>query len=171
MPYASYILIAACIILVIFCIQAIFFVWSLNGKIRQQEEKIDQIFLARINKIPSLIEFLRPHVVRQEAFDRTIGIHITSLISSRESVYDILENNQELTREFEFLLKLSEKVPELIHNSLFQYLKHAIIFHQEHIAQEIDIYNILVARFNRMIRIKNLTIIGYLYPKDPKIVI
>jgi len=171
MPYAYYILVAACIILVIFCIQAIFFVRSLDGKIKQQEDKIEGIFLARINKIPSLVEFLRPYVVRQEAFDRTIDIHITSLISNKESVYDILENNENLTREFEFLLRLSEKVPELTYNSMFQYLKHAIIFQQERINEEIGIYNVSVARFNHMVRVKNLTLIGLLYPAQSKIVI
>lgn len=107
---------------------------------------------------------MRPYVEREEAFDSIIRVHTEVMIEEFQSIYDILAHNSILQRDFLFLMQLSMQIQRLQKDAYFLYIRDFIIDYERRMNSEFDHINFAIKKWNRFIRIKNRTLIGYLLP-------
>lgn len=152
------------ILLLIYCgIYISFYIFFLL-RVKKEERAILDIFLRKISKVPALIEVMRPFIAKKEAFEPLIEVHTETMISSTDSLYDILSHNARLQNEFLFLMKLSMHVPDLQKHEYFLYIRDFIIQYERTMRARFVHMNQAIADWNRFIHIKNMTGIGYLFP-------
>lgn len=130
----------------------------------REERIIVWSFLAKVSKIPALIEVMRPYVVDMSVFDEITSLHSSSMIHRYEGIYDLLEQNARIEREFLFLMKLSVQVQLLQKNEYFLYMRDFIIQHERDIYVHFSLYNNAVRSWNTFVFIKNCTLIGMMLP-------
>jgi hypothetical protein len=85
--------------------------FMLGKRLTRQEDAVIRVFLAKISKIPALIEVMRPYVADPKAFDAIIALHSEAMIRRYDALYDLLEQNARIEHEFSFLMKLSMQIP------------------------------------------------------------
>lgn len=107
---------------------------------------------------------MRPFIVKKEAFDSIIEVHTETMISSTDSLYDVLAHNARLQNEFLFLMKLSMHAPELQKHEYFLYIRNFIIDYERSMRARFSNMNHAIAQWNKFVHIKNVTGIGYLLP-------
>ncbi len=130
----------------------------------REEERILDIFVSKVSKIPALIEVMRLHVVDEKAFDDITRLHSESMIQRYDTIYDLLEQNARIEHEFLFLLKLSMQIPALQKHEYFVYIRDFIISYERDMRSRFSLYNHAVDSWNRFIFIKNSTIIWLILP-------
>lgn len=138
-------------------------------KIIEMEEKIIDLFFAKINKIPALVELMKKYIKKNDIFEDVIYLHKLGIIYNVDSIYSILNLNLRTYKELQFLIKLSQKVPEINKNWNFLYIKNYISFHEKDIEKEIAMINIEFAKYNKLITLKNITLIWLLFPLEKKL--
>jgi hypothetical protein len=118
------------ILLVLFCIAlAVYAIayFVLAKRLTRQENSVISVFLAKISKIPALIEVMRPYVADPKAFDSIITLHSEAMIRRYDTLYDLLEQNARIEHEFGFLMRLSMQIPILQKDEYFLYIRDFII--------------------------------------------
>ncbi|MBS9784379.1 LemA family protein [Candidatus Gracilibacteria bacterium] len=156
-------LIVAIVIAVYLFVYFVFFTFF-RARLRRPEQKIIDIFLAKVAKIPSLIEVMRAEVVDEKAFDVITKLHSGAMIYKYDSIYSLLENNKKIHDEFGFLMKLSMQIPSLQKNELFVYIRDFIIKYERNMKKDFSAYNSAVNTWNTFVKIKNFTILGLILP-------
>jgi hypothetical protein len=130
------------------------------GKIlTRQEGAVIVVFLAKISKIPALIEVMRPYVADPEAFSSIITLHSEAMIRRYDTLYDLLEQNARIEHEFSFLMKLSMQIPRLQKDEYFLYIRDFIIQYERDMRSHFSGVNTAVSHWNRFIMIKNMSVI------------
>lgn len=155
--------------LVILFLVYIGFYLYLSSKVKDNEEKIIDMFLKKVSKIPALIEVMRPYVAREESFRAIIEAHTQVIIESTHSIYDILGHDGKIQNEFAFLMKLSVQIPDLQKHEYFLYVRNFILEYGKIMKQSYANFNKFVILWNKFIRIKNYTWIGLFFPGKAKI--
>lgn len=146
-----------------------FFTFSiLNKKVKKVESKIIGTFIAKVSKIPGLIEVMRPNIVDVTAFETITKLHTVAMIRKYETIYVLLEHNARIQSEFMFLMKLSVQIPELQKNGQFIYIREFVMKYEKYIKDNFADYNNSVEKWNKFIFIKNCTIIGLVLPGKMK---
>lgn len=79
-------------------------------------------------------------------------------------MYDILENNGRIHREFLFLMKVSVRLRDMQKNGNFLYIRDFIIFYENTIARELLFLNSDIKKYSDLLQKKDLTIVGLLFP-------
>ncbi|MDD5197591.1 MAG: hypothetical protein PHN60_01885 [Candidatus Gracilibacteria bacterium] len=143
-----------------FFFQAIF----LKKAIQRREQKIIALYKEKIDKIPAFIEIMSKNTVYKDIFLEIIHLHKIAIISNIGSIYDILENNSRIHREFLFLMKVSAHIRDLHKNGNFLYIRDFIIFYENTISKELLFLNSDIERYNGLLRKKDLTLVGLLFP-------
>lgn len=133
-------------------------------RVKKEERALLDIFLHKISKVPALIEVMRPFIVKKEAFDPLIEVHTETIISSTDSLYDILSHNARFQNEFLFLMKLSMHVPELQKHEYFLYIRDFIVQYERTMRARFTNMNQAISSWNQFVHIKNMTGIGYFLP-------
>lgn len=124
------------------------------------------IFLQKTSKIPALIEVMRPFVAKEEAFDSIIELHTEAMIQECHSIYDILGLNAKLQNDFLFLMQLSVRIPTLQKNEYFVYIRNFVIEYERMMRSHFSGLNKAIRYWNTFIKIKNMTVIGLLFPGE-----
>jgi hypothetical protein len=150
-----------CILLLIIYIA--FYIFFLSA-VKREERALLDIFLRKISKVPALIEVMRPYIVKPEAFDPITRVHTMTIIESSDSLYDILAHNASLQNEFLFLMKLSQHAAGLQKHEYFLYIRDFIISYERDMKSKFLSMNQVIQNWNRFVRIKNMTLVGYLLP-------
>ena len=163
--FTSYPLLTISIVaIVIILLVYIAFYMLFARRVKVLEQGVLEVFLRKVSKIPALIEVMRPYISKKEAFAPIIEVHTESMISSTDSLYDILSYNARLQNEFLFLMKLSVQVPELQKHEYFLYIRDFIIEYERTMRSRFAATNEAIHDWNHFITIKNMTGIGYLLP-------
>jgi len=136
----------------------------LRDRIRRREGKIIELYREKTDKIPALVEIMRKHTAFDDIFIELIHLHKIAIISNVTSVYDLLESNDRIHREFLFLMKVSMKISGLHKDGNFLYVRDFIMFYESNITKEIRSLNLDIERYNALRSKKNLTIVGILFP-------
>ncbi len=136
----------------------------LKNQILRVEKKIIQTFLLKVSKIPALIEVMREYVVDEGAFDTVTELHSDVMVRQFDSIYTLLEHNARIHREFLFLMKLAVQIDALQKNEQFLYIRDFIISYERNLKKDFDAYNRTVSRWNTFVNIKNMTLIGIIFP-------
>lgn len=158
----------------LFCIYIVLIVSLLKlqlNKIEEIEEQIIDQFFAKINKIPALVEIMKKYIKKDDIYEDIIYLHKLWIIYNVDGIYSILNLNFRTYKELQFLIKLSQRIPEITKNWNFLYIKNYISFHEKDIEKEIWIINIEFAKYNKLITLKNLSVIWLLYPLEKRILI
>jgi len=135
-----------------------------RSRIFRVEKKIIHTFLLKVSKIPALIEVMRPYVVDEKAFDSVTELHSDAMTRRFDSIYALLEHNARIHREFLFLMKLAVQIDDLQKNAQFLYIRDFIIDYERNMKKDFDLYNQAVEQWNTFVNIKNLTLVGILFP-------
>lgn len=160
-------LILLAIFVVFLTIYAIFYI-ILKKKVQKVETAMIEKFLLKVSKIPALIEVMRQFVADESAFDTLTKLHSTGIINKYETIYVLLEHNARIQAEFAFLMKLSMQIPDLQKHGQFIYIRDFIMKYEKNIKEYFTNYNTEVEKWNRFVKIKNVTIIGFLLPGKKK---
>ncbi len=151
------------VVVTLFLLYGIAF-FFLRSQIQRKEHKIVELFLAKIAKIPALIEVMRPYVVDDTAFATITSLHSETMVQRYVSIYDLLENNARIQNEFLFLMKLSMRIPELQKDEYFLYIRDFIIRAEKDIHASFIFFDTDIVRWNRFIKMKNTTLVGFFLP-------
>lgn len=137
----------------------------LASNIEKSEQAVVDIFLQKISKIPALIEVMRPYVVDEKsAFNLMIHLHSEAIIHEFTHIPNIMEHNARINDQYSFLMRLSMAIPELQKNTYFIYIREYLISYDRTMKSSIPHYNTLIKRWNIFVRIKNWTLIWFLFP-------
>ncbi|MDD5376795.1 MAG: hypothetical protein PHH16_01630 [Candidatus Gracilibacteria bacterium] len=136
----------------------------LSKAIQRREQKIISLYKEKIDKIPAFIEIMSKHTAYKDIFLELIHLHKVAIISHVGSIYDLLENNSRIHREFLFLMKVSARIQDLHRNGNFLYIRDFIIFYENTLSKELLFLNSDIECYNRLLQKKNLTIVGLLFP-------
>lgn len=157
--------------LTIYCI-FILFIYLLKNKIEVLEKEIIQLFKEKNNQIPSIFEITKGNVNKhKEIFNEILSLKkkdflensIYSKISEKSNTYKKIHN------EFNFIFRICNKNPKLNKIWNFLLLKDIIILKSYNIWQKIELYKKIIIKFNRLILIKNISIIWLIIPISKKI--
>ena len=107
---------------------------------------------------------MRPYVARNDMFQSIIRLHTMVMIEEIHSIYDILEHNSRLQKEFLFLMQLSVHIPEIQKHEYFLYIRNFVIEFEHQMRAEYSEMNRAIRFWNLFVHGKNLTLIGYLLP-------
>jgi len=113
---------------------------------------------------------MKQYTNHPDIFEDILYLHKLGIIYNIKTIYDLLELNKKINREFQFLMKLSAKIPELHRDGNFLYIRNYVIFYENSLEKTIDTLNNDFASYNRLIKIKNLSILGFLFPFQEKMV-
>lgn len=149
-------------VLVFFVI--VFQILILRKKIDAQEQKIITLYREKIDKIPAFIEMMRKYTPYNDIFLELTHLHKIAIISNISSVYDILEINSRIHREFLFLMQVSTKIHNLNRDGNFLYIRDFITFYEDQMNKEFLYFGTNIDHYNSLLNKKNLTIIGILFP-------
>ena len=164
------------IIIWIFVFLVFIFYMILKRKERQintLEDKIKNIFLERTWIVPALFEVSRSQLNQHETiFHEILQLRKLEFAQSeKDSIYKMLPTKKLIHYEINFIFQLCNKHPRLIRKAKFIYLRNVIIEKSALLWKNIIYYKKSVTLFNRLITVKNFTIIGFLLPIRKKIVI
>ncbi len=136
----------------------------LSWRVKRLEGELLDLFIKKTSKIPALIEVMRPYVDKSESFSPIIRVHTEVMIEELQSIYDILSHNAQIQSNFLFLMQLSVHVPWLQKDEYFLYIRDFIIDYEKRMKADLDLIHSAIQKWNKFIRIKNGTLIGYLLP-------
>lgn len=148
----------------------IYLIKNAYKNINAKETYIIEVFFWKVNKIPALVEIMKQYTNHPDIFEDILYLHKLGIIYNIKTIYDLLELNKKINREFQFLMKLSAKIPELHRDGNFLYIRNYVIFYENSLEKTIDTLNNDFASYNRLIKIKNLSILGFLFPFQEKMV-
>jgi hypothetical protein len=100
-----------------------------------------------------------------------IRLHRATIITRIDSIYDLLELNNRIHREFLFLMKVSAKIRDLHRNGNFLYIRDFLAFYETNINKLILEYNREVIDYNNLVVLKNYSLIGLFVPIQKKLTI
>jgi hypothetical protein len=102
---------------------------------------------------------MKLHTVHGDICTEMIRLHRAAIVSRTESVYDFLELNSRIQREFSFLMKVSAKIQDLHRDGNFLYIRDFLMFYEMNMTRMIESYNRSVTDYNRLIVYKNYSLI------------
>lgn len=152
----SFVFFLLCVLSLAFIVYVIAY-FVLSKRLTRQEGAVISVFLAKISKIPALIEVMRPYVTDNKAFDAIIMLHSEAMIRRYDTLYDLLEQNARIEHEFSFLMKLSMQIPQLQKDEYFLYIRDFIMQYERNMRTHFGGVNSVVTSWNRFILIKNMT--------------
>lgn len=142
-----------------------------SKKLKNKEMFIIELFFNKLNKIPALIEIMKKYVSDLEIYEEMIYLHKLWIIYNIKSVYDLLDLNNRINKEFSFFIQISSKTNKLYKNWSFIYIRNYIAFYESQIENNIKEYNIEVSKYNKLVQLKNVSIIWLFIPIQYKIII
>lgn len=161
-----YLVLAFILIGVVFIVFTMFLfqILSLRKTILLREQRIISLYKEKIDKIPAFIEIISKKTIHTDIFLEIIHLHKVAIISNIGSIYDILETNSRIHREFVFLMKVSAHIQDLQKNGNFLYIRDFIMFYENTISKEMLFLNSDIEKYTKLLRKKDLTIVGLFFP-------
>jgi hypothetical protein len=142
---------------------------TLSHHLDRSEARVIAVFLEKIAKIPAVIEVMRPHVVDEHlAFDLMTRLHSEWLIHEYASIPMLLEHDARINDQYGFLMRLSMAIPVLQKDAYFIYIRDFVMSYDRMMRDELRTYDAGVIEWNRFVRIKAYTVIGYILPGREK---
>jgi len=161
------------ILTLIFIIFIIFYIliYNINIKIKKIESWIQKLLKNRADLIPWLYEISKKHLVKHKnIFDEVLKLRKVqfSLNDYNVSFVEFIKNEMAINHEIRFIYSICVKNKKL--NSLweFNYVKNLIIERNKLIWNQLEQYKKIIVLFNKIILIKNNTIIWLLLPVNKK---
>jgi len=138
------------------------FLYFLDIKVKKLEKRIKQLFISRSDAIPGIFEISKKYLGRHsEIFKESIRLRKLelSMNNSNSKFYEIIETEGLLHHELNFIFKACNKHAWLIEDAKFNYIKEVIIDKSWEIWEKMNMYKSIVEKLNKLIKIKNLSIL------------
>ena len=164
-----YSIIVWCIL--VFFLIFILFIYIIKIKIEKLEKKIENIFQKKNNLIPALFETTKKDLVKHDQIFHEI-LKLKKLDFSAQSLSNYLHHTintqQKIHKEMDFIFRVCHKHKKLIKDYKFYYIKELIFQRVEELGENIDLYKKIIKKYNRLILIKNITLVWILIPIEKK---
>jgi len=151
------------IILIIFIV----FLILLNKKIYKLEKKILKKFKEKNNLIPSIYEVTKGYFNKHEEIFREIIILHKKDFSENLFYVNLIEKTKTyklIHNELNFIFRVCNKHPKINKDYKFLLTKDNIIDKSSQLWENLILYKKIISKYNKLINIKNLTIIWILIP-------
>jgi len=143
------------------------FLLSLKIKILILEKYIINCFYKRNNLIPSIYEITKNYFRKHdEIFSEIIKLKKINFLENKISsnIYKILYTQKLIHNELDFIFRVCEKHPKLNTNHKFLYIKDNLLENSNKIWKNLELYKKITNKFNKLIFIKNISIIWLFFP-------
>lgn len=158
--------------LILIFVLFLIFIYLLKIKIEELEEKVLTQFKEKNNQIPSIYEVTKKYLNKHDEIFRE-SIRLRKKDFSENNFYykliDKLNTNKLIHNELNFIFRVCNKHPKLNKDWKFLYIRDVIINKSDEISENIELYKSIIKKFNKMIHLKNFTIIWLLFPIEAKI--
>ena len=159
---------------IIFFILFIIFLILLKLKIEKFELKIINQFKAKNNTIASIYEITKKYLNKHDEIFKE-SLYLKKKDFSENSFYsrlnEKLKTYELIHNELNFIFRVCNKHPKLSKDGEYLYIRDLIIEKSTSLGKDIELYKKIVKKFNRLLILKDLTIIGILIPiKREKII-
>ena len=165
-----YIIIWSSLFLVLLILYAVVFLF--NKKLNSLEFKILGSFSRRTNILPWLFEITRDIIVKHDqVFAQSLSLRKEEFakMAISDPLYKFMDLEVDLHKEINFIYKVCSKHPKMMKNVKFIYLRGLLIDRSSEIWTELERYKKFVKTFNKLVLIKNITILGLLIPISKKL--
>jgi len=155
------------IILICCYVSFIVFIYLLYRKINLFEQKIYQLFQKRLDHVPWLYEVSQETIQKpEEIFQEVLLLRkqIFGVQKRNAPFLEIIHTQSRIHNELNFIFKICNTHQKLIKKGNFIYLRDLIIDKSYQISEMIEVHKIIVWKYNLLIKMKNMTLIGYLIP-------
>ncbi len=153
------------------CAIAYVFLSIIHNKIQRFETRVIQMFTKRTDMFPALFEVSRDTLQRhEEIFQEALDLRKRefALIETTKNFKNIVDIEKYIHHEINFIFQVCNKHHLLEQNKNFLYLRDCIVTKSHALGKDINKYKHVIESYNKIIRIKNYTIIGYLLPFSKK---
>lgn len=147
------------------------FLVYINFKINKLELKIINLFEKRTWIIPSVFDVTRKYITKHDDVFKNVLKYRKlefSQIDYDEELIKLLQTEQLIHNELNFIFRVCNKHHKLLKEAKFIYLREIIINRSYEIWTLIKYYKKIIKKYNKLIFIKNLTIIWFLIPLGKK---
>ena len=148
------------------------YLYILDNELLRLENSILIPFQRRMYMIPSIFEISKKHINKHdEVYKEIVRMKWLKLSINKKKatkIHKIIRLERTIKHEIDFIFKICEKYSELSENKNFIHLKNNIKKENSIIKKKIKDYKKLVLSFNKLITIKNFTIIWLMVPIDRK---
>lgn len=162
-----YIILALSIIFILLYL----FIHLLKIKIEQLEYKIIKEFKEKTNLIPSIYEVTKNHLNKHESIFSEI-LKLKKKDFAENTFYikliEKINTNTLIHNELNFIFRVCNKHPKLNKNWKFLYIRDEILAKSDKLSFYIKIYKEIINKYNRIINLKNLTIVWLFFTIDKK---
>lgn len=91
------------------------------------------------------------------------------LNNTNTKLYKIIEIEGLIHHEFNFIFKVCNKHKALTEDAKYNYIKEIIIYKSHEIGKNMELYKVIAAKLNKLIKIKNYTLIGAFIPIEKRV--
>ena len=147
------------------------FLYWYDYKLRRLEYMILQSFGKRTNIIPALYEVTRDVLVKHDqVFAQSLQLRKQEFakLATSTNLHQFIELEVSIHKELNFIYKVCSKHPKMMRNNKFIYLREMLIDRSSEIGYRLERYKKQIQTFNKLIFIKNLTVIGLFVPISKK---
>ena len=137
--------------------------------IQKKERLALEFFYGKVNKIPAFVEIIKKYTIHSDICIEMIRLHRATIVTRIESIYDLLELNDRIQKEFAFLMKISAQIKNLQRDGNFLYIRDFAVFYETNIKKVIEETNLDITKYNRLVLMKNFSILGILIPVQKKL--
>jgi len=164
-----YIIIASSIAFILLVLYAV--VYLFHSKLNNLEWKILNSFSRRTNILPGLFEITRDIIVKHDqvfAQSLTLRKEEFAKMAISDPLFKFMDLEVDLHKEINFIYKVCSKHPKMMKNVKFIYLRGLLIDRSSEIGTQLERYKKFVKTFNKLVTLKNITLIGMLVPISKK---
>lgn len=165
MDILFYAVFAALILIALAC-QAVAVI--IQRRIRRVELLLIERYHAKIDKIPAIVSVLRNHSQKLDEYTELTELHRVAIISPTATIYDLLEINTHVTDRFSFLMRLALAIKSTAKDGNFITIRESITTLEGHIRELLVEFSRLTKQYNTMIKARNYTVVGALFPGSKK---
>lgn len=147
------------------------FIFLLKVKIEKLEMKIEEVFQHKNNLIPALYEVTKNDLVKHDQiFHELLKLKKVDFWeqSFYHQVHKTIYTQQKIHKEMDFIFRVCHRHKKLIKNYKFYYTKELLFQRINELWEYIKIYKSIIKKYNKLIILKNLTIIGLIIPLQKK---
>lgn len=143
------------------------FLYLLRKKIEKLEYKISSLFRQRASLIPSLFDVSESHLNRHsDIFHEIVILRKQEMLENdlTTEVGLIIDMEKMIHHELNFIFKVCNKHPKLLKIAKFVYIRDLFIDTSYHIGKNISVYKDISEKYNQLLKIKNYSVLGLLFP-------
>ncbi len=143
------------------------FIFVLEKKLKELEYKTRNIFKQRTNLLPAIYEVSKPFLVKhEEIFKEILILRKTEFFwnESNLNFSKIIEIESKIHHELNFIFKVCNKHPKLLKNWKFIYLREILIEKSSSLSKKIELYKLMSKKYNSLLLLDKILIIGLIVP-------